>query len=60
MKRPLTISLRKIALYRNHSETPMMDFMRTVRTMERIANLEEENRLLKSKLEYLENKTKEN
>ena len=51
--RPMEISLRKIGLYRNRSETPMMDFMRTVRTMEKIANLEEENRQLRAELEFL-------
>lgn len=51
--RPVTISLRKIDLYRNRSKTPMMDFIRTVRTMNRILNLETENAQLKAELEFL-------
>jgi hypothetical protein len=47
---PITISLRKIDLYRKRSETPMMDFMKTVRIMERIADLEDENKRLKAQL----------
>jgi hypothetical protein len=51
--RPVTISLRKIGLYRDRSETPMMDFMRTVRVMERISNLEDENKRLKAELSVI-------
>ena len=51
--RPLEISLRKIDLYRNRSETPITDFMRTIKTMNRILNLENENAQLKAELEFL-------
>jgi hypothetical protein len=53
--RPVTISLRKIGLYRNQSKTPMTDFMETVCIMEKIANLEDENKRLKAQLKMKEN-----
>jgi hypothetical protein len=48
--RPVEISLRKMGLYRNHSETPLTDWFQLFKTMKRISDLEKDNQELKNKL----------